>query len=102
MGKSEAEWFFNVGSDCPRVFAGHSPFFLALSFIIVTRKAETLAGMCHCGLHCACIKCMCVYACKCVCVCACNCRPVPVFVERRQADEAKTKRHVSFMVFLPV
>lgn len=29
---------------------GHSPFFLALGFIIVTRKAETLTGMGHCGL----------------------------------------------------
>lgn len=43
---------------------GHSPFFLALGFIIVTRKAETLAGMGHCGL--------------------CVCRPVQT--DRRRKD----------------
>ena len=42
--------------------AGPSPFFLALSFIIVTRKAETLTGMCHCGLCWVCAR-VCVFVC---------------------------------------
>ena len=76
-------------------FAGHSPFFLALAFIIVTRKAETLTGMCHCGL------CVCVHVCDRVHRPMWK-KPVPVFAECRQTDEGKTERHISFIGSLGV
>lgn len=70
-------------------------FFLALGFIIVTRKAQTLTGMCHCGL---CVS-VClhysvyVWVCACMHVCdrvhAAMCNPEPVFAECRQTDEGK-------------
>lgn len=72
-------------------------FFLALGFIIVARKAQTLTGMCHCGL---CVSvCLHYSVCVCGCVCACMhvcdrvhapmCNPEPVFAECRQTDEGK-------------
>lgn len=63
--------------------AGLSPFFLALGFIIVTRKAETLTGMCHCGL---CWARAGVRVCVCLCV-----------IRRTRTDEGQTERHVSFI-----
>lgn len=83
--------------------AGHSPFFLALSFIIVTQKAKTHTGMCHCGLcMCLCWVWMCVHMHWCECVHAPMCRPVPVLAECRQTDEGQKERHISFIGLLGV
>lgn len=62
---------------------GHPSFRLAPAFLIVTRKASSLTGMCHCGL------------------CACWCAPcVHVWARAGLADKltkAKTARRVSFI-----